>query len=93
VLIRHPDGRVDEDSKATGTFVAADSVWETYSGGGGGVGNPNERAVSFIEADLADGYITPAFAEKWYPQYKNEAAGSRAKADAQAQISEEGVPA
>jgi N-methylhydantoinase B len=93
VLVRHPDGRVSEETKATGTFVAADSVWETYSGGGGGVGDPKERAVSAIEADLADGYITPAFAKTWYPQYKSRAGRARATAKAQAEISEEGVPA
>jgi N-methylhydantoinase B len=67
VTVRHADGRVSEDAKATGTLVEAGSVWEVHSGGGGGVGDPAARSADEIASDLADGYITTEFAQKWYP--------------------------
>jgi N-methylhydantoinase B len=69
VCVTHPDGRMSEEAKGTGTFVEADSIWEAFSGGGGGVGDPRLRSVGAIEADLADGYVTPGFVAKWYPQH------------------------
>lgn len=41
-------------------------VVELSVGGGAGWGNPANRASEFVEADLADGVISPEFAARHY---------------------------
>ena len=49
-------------------FNRADGVTKLpqQPAGSGGYGNPKERSVASIEADLLDGYITPQAARTLY---------------------------
>ena len=38
------------------------------TGGGGGYGDPGDRAPEAVLADLADGYITEDYAKRHHPQ-------------------------
>ena len=68
--VRHPDGSRDVVGKATGLRIAKGSVFELSTGGGGGYGPAAERDPEAIAADVRDGYITEAHAERNYPQYR-----------------------
>lgn len=70
VAIRRPDGLVTHHRKETAILVRAGSVFEAHSGGGAGYGPPDERDPRLIVEDLADGYLTPAYVRRHYPQYK-----------------------
>ncbi len=59
---------VKDISKATGVLIPKGERLDFLTGGGGGYGDPAERPVEAVKADLADGYITEAFARKHYPQ-------------------------
>lgn len=54
-------------SKATGVLIPEGGRLEFFTGGGGGYGNPSDRPVESVRADLADGYITEGFAHEYYP--------------------------
>ncbi|MBT8476087.1 MAG: hydantoinase B/oxoprolinase family protein, partial [Alphaproteobacteria bacterium] len=54
-------------SKATGVLIPTGERLDFFTGGGGGYGPPDARNQEAVEADLADGYITEAFARKHYP--------------------------
>ena len=59
-------------SKATGVHVPAGERMEFHTGGGGGYGDPRDRPLEAVEADLADGYITTEFAKEHYPQWTGD---------------------
>jgi N-methylhydantoinase B len=71
----HP-GRVRVTKKKSGaveTFFKAESyalepgdIIEVQTGGGGGYGPPNERAIDLVERDLIRGYISRRSAERDY---------------------------
>ena len=65
--IRMPDGKAFDAAKTTAFRVPKDGVIEVATGGGGGYGPPAERPVEKVRKDLAEGYISEAFARKHYP--------------------------
>jgi N-methylhydantoinase B len=58
-----------EDKESTGTFrdsfTAGDRLWNC-SGGGGGYGNPRERAPEAVREDVLDGYVSREAARETY---------------------------
>ena len=64
--LRLPDGSSRACSKVTALSVPRGASLEIATGGGGGFGPPSERDPSAVAADLADGYITPSFADRHY---------------------------
>lgn len=54
-------------SKATGVLIPEGERLDFFTGGGGGYGPPEDRPRAAVEADLADGYVTEAFARRHYP--------------------------
>ena len=46
--------------------LAAGTIWELKTGGGGGFGNPLERDPERLREDVLDGYVTRASAERDY---------------------------
>lgn len=69
VLIEHPDGSLTHHNKTTAMFVEEGSIYRAHSGGGGGFGAASDRDSLAIAADLADGYVTPAYVRHWHPHY------------------------
>lgn len=67
LVLRHPDGRVQEFTKVTGLKVPAGGVLELRTGGGGGYGPPSERDPAAVHRDIVDGYVTEAAARRDYP--------------------------
>ena len=62
--ILDPDGRAEElPSKLTRTLHAGDVIRHEQAGGGG-YGDPLRRAPRRVAADVADGKISPGFAER-----------------------------
>ncbi len=59
-------------SKETGILIPAGERQEFHTGGGGGFGDPRDRPLAAVESDLADGYISEAFARRHYPQWRSE---------------------
>jgi len=61
-------GRDDERHmlKANAHPLAAGSVVELLTGGGGGFGNPHERDPERVRADVRDGYVSVGAAERDY---------------------------
>jgi N-methylhydantoinase B len=61
-------GRVDERHilKANGLKVRKGDVVRCAVGGGGGFGDPVDRAVEDIRADILDGYVTADAARQRY---------------------------
>lgn len=66
VLVRHPDGREEVLCKAKGVPLEAGTVAVLETGGGGGWGPPEERALDAIQRDLDRGYVTREGAERDY---------------------------
>jgi N-methylhydantoinase B len=62
MVIRSPDGHEEEIGKATRRLVPKGSTVFFYSGGGGGYGAPADRDPRAVEADVREGYISPAYA-------------------------------
>jgi len=65
--LRLTDGSSVACSKATALHVPLGATLEIKTGGGGGFGDPSERDVAAVLADLEDGYISPEFATSHYP--------------------------
>jgi 5-oxoprolinase (ATP-hydrolysing)/N-methylhydantoinase A len=66
--VRAPDGTALRDC-GTGelvTLTAAREIAEVRLAGGAGFGDPRQRSLAAIAADLADGYVTPAAAARDY---------------------------
>lgn len=61
-------GRADERHvlKANGLKVRKGDVVRCASGGGGGFGNPVDRAVEDVRTDILDGYVTAEAARHFY---------------------------
>ncbi len=72
--LRYPDGRVEAFTKATGMPVPKGAVLTIHTGGGGGYGPPEQRALEQVEADLKEGYITEAFAREHHADVKTNQA-------------------
>jgi N-methylhydantoinase B len=67
MTITHPDGsRTALRSKISGIPLRAGDVVTVETSGGGGYGDPLTRDRARIEADLADGMITPGAASALY---------------------------
>jgi len=66
-VIRYPDGRVEPVAKATRLLLPAGSELCLRTGGGGGFGDPAERDVEAVRADLRSGRITPEHVREHYP--------------------------
>jgi N-methylhydantoinase B len=67
-LIRFPDGRVIPLRKVTRLHIPAGAVIELRSGGGGGFGDPAERRMESIGADIRGGYCSVERTRCAYPQ-------------------------
>jgi N-methylhydantoinase B len=66
VEITSPDGRVRSIRKATQHPIAAGETLRVLTGGGGGYGLPAEREPAAVLRDIAEGYVSPAAAERDY---------------------------
>ncbi len=66
-LATMPDGEVHLISKATHFHMPKGAVLNMRTGGGGGYGDPKDRPVESVKEDIAEGYISEAFARKHYP--------------------------
>ncbi|MBN33724.1 MAG: methylhydantoinase [Rhodospirillaceae bacterium] len=64
--IQRGDETIPVNSK-TGMELRKGDVLTIFSGGGGGYGDPAERSRDAIDADIADGLITPETAHRDYP--------------------------
>jgi N-methylhydantoinase B len=71
--LRYPDGTRKEFSKATRLLVPKGATFELYCGGGGGYGPPAERDAEAVRSDLAEGYISKAYARENYPHVFGDA--------------------
>jgi N-methylhydantoinase B len=65
LLVHKPDGTTEETRKASGLRIEAGSVVEACTGGGGGYGEPYERPVDQVRADVRNGYVSPADAVRY----------------------------
>ncbi|GGE12530.1 5-oxoprolinase [Aureimonas endophytica] len=66
-VVRMPDGTEHILPKTTHFLVPKGGLLKLHTGGGGGYGLPSERPVEKVRDDLADGYISEAFARENYP--------------------------
>ena len=66
VSITRPDGTVDHLLKMRASAIAADTVVETKTGGGGGNGDPMQRAFDDVARDVVKGYLSPEAALRDY---------------------------
>ena len=66
VAITRPDGTVDRLLKMRASAVLADTVVETKTGGGGGNGDPMQRAFDDVACDVVKGYLSPEAALRDY---------------------------
>jgi N-methylhydantoinase B len=65
--VRLPNGQVSDYSKATALPLPKGTVIELYTGGGGGYGAPDQRAIARIKTDLVEGYLSDESARSSYP--------------------------
>ena len=66
IEIHLPDGRVERLQKCTNYALPTGSRLVYFTGGGGGYGDPRERAIDLVMDDVRRGYITPEEAERDY---------------------------
>ena len=66
VSITRPDGSVDHLLKMRASAVAAGTVVETKTGGGGGNGDPMQRAFADVARDVIKGYLSTEAALRDY---------------------------
>ena len=66
VEITHPDGSVEGPLKMRARPVAAGTVVETWTGGGGGNGDPRARPFEEVQRDVLRGYVSPEGAWRDY---------------------------
>ncbi len=62
-----PDGTTHEIPKTTHFEMPKGSVLNMKTGGGGGYGDPSDRPIEAVRRDIAEGYISEAFAREHYP--------------------------
>ena len=63
-----PDGQRVDANKESNLLVPEGSIIEMYTGGGGGYGDPAERAVELVRRDLVEERISREYAQKHYPE-------------------------
>jgi N-methylhydantoinase B len=66
VVVRHSDGSEQTLLKVNNLPLEAGSVVTTYTGGGGGYGDPLERDPERVRRDVLAGYVTREGAERDY---------------------------
>ncbi len=66
VEILRPQGEPLHKLKVSHVVCPKGTLIRLTTGGGGGYGDPAERARNLVEADLIDGYISQAVAEEVY---------------------------
>jgi N-methylhydantoinase B len=66
LLLERPDGSVENHPKAAGVRVPQGGLISHRTSGGGGYGDPHERAQERVAADVADGYISEGAARRDY---------------------------
>ena len=66
IAIRHPDGTVETPLKMRARPLTAGTLVETFTGGGGGNGDPGERLRDSVLADVRQGFVTPESARRDY---------------------------
>ncbi|MBI3092269.1 MAG: hydantoinase B/oxoprolinase family protein [Candidatus Tectomicrobia bacterium] len=64
--LRRPDGTEREIDVNALYELRSGDVLEVASSGGGGFGDPFERAIELVADDVANGYVTPAAARELY---------------------------
>ncbi len=75
--LRFADGSYgDRFAKATRLKVPKGATLELFTAGGGGYGPPADREPAAIRRDLAEGYITEAYARQHYPHAFDDGDGS-----------------
>lgn len=67
LILHKPDGSSEKTMKVTGKLLEKGTVIEQHTAGGGGYGVAAERDPESVKSDLADGYISEAFAQAFYP--------------------------
>ncbi len=67
VRVRLPTGEARDLTKVTDLTLPAGSMVEVSCGGGGGYGDPRDRNPAAVWADVENGYISAAAAERDYP--------------------------
>ena len=58
------DGKITLLSSKTMMELRAGDILTVETGGGGGCGNPAERASADLDADVANGFVTPQAADR-----------------------------
>ena len=66
VSITRPDGQVNRLLKMRASAITAGTVVETKTGGGGGNGDPMQRALDDVARDVAKGYLSTEAALRDY---------------------------
>lgn len=66
VVVTHPDGTELKALKSNATPLKAGTVIEVKTGGGGGYGNPSERAPELLQSDIDNHYVTAVAARDTY---------------------------
>ena len=62
-----PDGRELACAKATRLAMPAGTLLRLRTGGGGGYGDPAQRAPAAVQADLRAGYVSETWARRHHP--------------------------
>lgn len=75
LLLERPDGTLENHPKAPGVRVPQGGLISHQTSGGGGYGDPRERPVERVAADLADGYISEPAAQRDYGWNDGSVAG------------------
>ena len=65
--VRDPHGTFTAYPKVTGLEIAAGSVVEVRTGGGGGFGDPRARPPEKVLDDVRNGYVSEEAAARDYP--------------------------
>lgn len=77
IVLRYPDGRTVSTTKITGLPLPEQTVVTVRAGGGGGYGDPADRAVEAVHRDLDAGLMTEAHAREFYPHATSPREGNR----------------
>jgi N-methylhydantoinase B len=74
IVIRRANGGSERHAVVSGLTLNTDDVIQVMTATGAGWGDPLQRDVALVEADLRDGYITPEQAERDYKLSERRAA-------------------
>ena len=74
MMVYRPGEAPEKIGKATGLKFPKGTVVDLSIAGGGGYGPPSERALQRVYGDVADGYISEAYAREYYPHAPSMAA-------------------